>query len=42
MSFDTYWTVTPLVLIGLSGMGWAALWITPRHDRPAKAPDRAG
>jgi hypothetical protein len=26
MSLQTYWLVTPLVLTGLSGFGWLALW----------------
>ena len=34
MRFDTYGTVTPLLLIALSGIGWAALWITRRRDGP--------
>lgn len=34
MSFETYWLVAPLALLGLSAFGWLALWLTrPRHRR---------
>jgi hypothetical protein len=38
MNLETYWLVAPLALLGLSGFGWLALWLTrPRekHDRDA-------
>ena len=28
MSIQTYWLAAPLFLIGLSGFGWPALWLT--------------
>ena len=28
MSLQTYWLVVPLALLGLSGFGWLALWMT--------------
>ncbi|HEY1934780.1 MAG TPA: hypothetical protein VGG99_22470 [Acetobacteraceae bacterium] len=31
MSLATYWMLTPLALIGLSGFGWLALWLTRHH-----------
>jgi hypothetical protein len=32
VTFETYWLVAPLALLGLSGFGWLALWIT-RHPK---------
>ena len=37
MSLEIYWTVTPLVLLGLSGLGWLGLWITSRGQRSTLA-----
>jgi hypothetical protein len=36
MSLQTYWVVVaPLFLLGLSGIGWLALWLTRdrKHGR---------
>ncbi|MBV8095062.1 MAG: hypothetical protein JOY71_13760 [Acetobacteraceae bacterium] len=39
MSPETYWLVAPWVLIGLSGFGWLALWLTrPRDKTQAERP----
>ena len=41
MSLQTYWLVAaPAMLLGLSGFGWLALWLT-RSSRQAQA-RRAG
>ena len=35
MSLETYWLLMPLALIGLSGFGWLALWLTrEKRARP--------
>jgi hypothetical protein len=37
MSIQTYWLAAPLFLIGLSGFGWPALWLTrlrKEHNHP--------
>jgi len=39
MTLATYWLIAPLVLIGLSSLGWLALWLTQHHEKrgdPAK------
>ena len=41
MTIETYWLITPLALIGLSGFGWLALWLTRRREKQAHA-DRQG
>ena len=34
MSLQTYWVlIAPLILLGLSGIGWAALWLTRPRKR---------
>jgi hypothetical protein len=33
MSVETYWLISPLVLLGVSGLGWLWLWITSRGLR---------
>ena len=44
MTLETYWFVTPLVLLGLSGFGWLALWLTrghaPEHQPSPAKPKR--
>jgi prefoldin subunit 5 len=35
MSLETYWLITPIILLGLSGLGWLWLWFAPRHSVPA-------
>jgi hypothetical protein len=40
MSLQTYWLVTPLVLTGLSGFGWLALWLTWHREKQDHPPDR--
>jgi hypothetical protein len=37
MSLQTYWLIAPLAGIGLSALGWLALWITRAHGRRDKA-----
>jgi hypothetical protein len=39
MSVQTYWLITPLVLIGLSGFGWLALWLTRHRDKQNRHTD---
>jgi hypothetical protein len=36
MTIETYWTVVPIAGIGLSTLGWLALWLT-RHPRQTQA-----
>jgi hypothetical protein len=38
MSLQTYWLViAPALLLGLSGFGWLALWLTRRQPNSASA-----
>jgi hypothetical protein len=37
VSLQTYWLVAPLVGIGLSALGWLALWLTRSHGKRGKA-----
>ncbi len=32
MKFETYWTIVPIVSIGLPAFGWLALWLTRRRE----------
>jgi hypothetical protein len=34
MSLQTYWLLAPLALIGVSGIGWLALWFTRDRKKP--------
>jgi hypothetical protein len=36
MTVETYWLVVPFCGIGLSLLGWLALWITRQPGRAAK------
>jgi hypothetical protein len=45
MTFETYWLViAPAMLLGLSAVAWAGLWITrsrkPGHQTPEAKPHR--
>ncbi len=42
MSIQTYWTVVPLVGIGLSGFGWLALWLTQKPGGTTPHEPRGG
>jgi len=42
MSLETYWLITPLALIGLSGFGWLALWLTRDRKKVRPEPERQG
>jgi hypothetical protein len=33
MTAETYWLVAPIAFIGLSGVGWLALWLTRPRGR---------
>lgn len=38
MNLETYWLLVPLIGIGLTGIGWLALWVTrPRSKRDRHA-----